>query len=200
MSTSHGPKILHEVLRHREAHPATECWPDSTMPADPAIATTSQKGTTTEKNGRMRPTFAPSSFSRSPVTPFRPSIGVPSAPKATGAVFPMSARPAAASGRKPRPMRMVAVTATVCRIPGAFKERAEAESNQQELQPAILGNVHQAVLHYLEAASHDGEVVEEDDVDDDPTDGKQAVAGSIHCRGRRHLTGHVKGENSDEKS
>ena len=97
-------------------------------------------------------------------------------------------------------MRMVAVTATGCsESRGAFKERAEAESNQQELQPAVLGDVHQAVLHDLEAASHDGEVVEKDDVDDDPADGKQAVAGSIHCRGRGHLTGHVKGEDSDEK-
>ena len=45
--------------------------------------------------------------------------GVPSAPKATGAVLPMSERPAAASGLKPRPMSIAAQIATGVPNPAA---------------------------------------------------------------------------------
>ncbi len=46
-------------------------------------------------------------------------MGVPSAPNATGAVLPTRARPAAGSGRKPRPISMAAEMATGVPNPAA---------------------------------------------------------------------------------
>src|SRR5262245_989395 len=84
----------------------------SLVARQPAKAQISQNGTITEKNGSCRPTMAPSLITSRPVAAASPTIGVPSAPKATGAVLAISDRPAAASGEKPRPIRMAPVTAT----------------------------------------------------------------------------------------
>ena len=62
-----------------------------------------------------------------PVTPDRAMMGVPSAPKATGAVLAMSDNPEAASGPKPRPMRIAAVTATGVPKPAAPSKNAPKE-------------------------------------------------------------------------
>ncbi len=51
-------------------------------------------------------------------------IGEPSAPKATGAVFAIRLRPDAASGEKPRPIRIEAVTATGVPKPAAPSKKA----------------------------------------------------------------------------
>ena len=51
-------------------------------------------------------------------------IGVPSAPKATGAVLAISDRPEAASGEKPRPISIAAVTATGVPKPAAPSKKA----------------------------------------------------------------------------
>ncbi len=50
--------------------------------------------------------------------------GVPSAPKATGAVLAIRDRPEAASGEKPSPIRMAAVTATGVPKPAAPSKKA----------------------------------------------------------------------------
>ena len=66
-------------------------------------------------------------------------IGVPSAPKATGAVFAISERPDAASGEKPSPIRIARGHRDRRAEAGrAFEERAEAERDQQQLQPPVL--------------------------------------------------------------
>jgi hypothetical protein len=51
-------------------------------------------------------------------------IGVPSAPYATGAVLAISESPDAASGEKPRPIRIAAVTATGVPNPAAPSKNA----------------------------------------------------------------------------
>ena len=53
--------------------------------------------------------------------------GVPSAPNATGAVLAISDRPDAASGEKPSPIRMAAVTATGVPKPAAPSKKAPNE-------------------------------------------------------------------------
>src|ERR1019366_9302850 len=99
----------------------------SFIPLNPAYAHTSQKGTSTEKNGRMRPTWAPRVNSEKPVTAARAMIGVPSAPKATRAVLAISDKPKACSGLKPRPIRSAAVTATGVPNPDAPSKNAPKE-------------------------------------------------------------------------
>ena len=94
------------------------------VPRSPAKAQTSQKGTTSEKTGSCRPTIALRRSRSSPVTLWRATIGVPSAPKATGAVLAISDRPEASSGEKPSPMRMAPVTATGVPKPEAPSKNA----------------------------------------------------------------------------
>ena len=66
-------------------------------------------------------------------------IGVPSAPNATGAVLAISDRPDAASGEKPRPIRIAAVTATGVPKPAAPSKNApKREGDQQQLQAPVL--------------------------------------------------------------
>ena len=58
------------------------------------------------------------------MTEARPWIGVPSAPKATGAVLAISERPEAASGEKPSPIRTAPVIATGVPKPEAPSKKA----------------------------------------------------------------------------
>ena len=72
--------------------------------------------------------------------------GVPSAPKATGAVLAISDRPDAASGEKPRPIRMPAVTATGVPKPAAPSKNAPK-------QKAISSNCSRRSAVMLESES-----------------------------------------------
>ncbi len=93
----------------------------------PTKAQISQKGTMTEKNGSWRPIMALNSWRSSPVTAASAMTGVPSAPKATGAVLAMSDKPDAVSGVKPRPISIAAVTATGVPNPAAPSKNAPRE-------------------------------------------------------------------------
>src|SRR5581483_10200421 len=93
-------------------------------PRQPANAQTSQKGTSSEKNGNWRPTMADNAISSRPVTLASVMTGVPSAPYATGAVFAISERPEAAKGEKPSPIKMAPVTATGVPNPAAPSKKA----------------------------------------------------------------------------
>ena len=88
------------------------------------MTATSQNGTITEKNGSWRPTIADRSSSGRPVTLARVMSGVPMAPKATGAVLPISDRPAAGRGRNPSPMSMAAQMAMGVPNPAAPSMKA----------------------------------------------------------------------------
>src|SRR6266850_7546442 len=100
ISTSQGPRKLEirncGIAKAAPAVSATGHTP--VMPRKPAMAQTTQNGTISEKNGSCRPTIWESAISLMPVTLLSAIIGVPSAPKATGAVFAIKESPAAASG------------------------------------------------------------------------------------------------------
>src|SRR3984957_4776812 len=100
----------------------------SFLPLQPANAQITQNGTSSEKIGNCRPTIAPRIYGSRPVTEARPWIGVPSAPKATGAVLAISDRPDAASGEKPRPISTAPVTATGVPKPDAPSKNAPNEN------------------------------------------------------------------------
>ena len=67
----------------------------------------------------LRPTIMLSDSSGNSVTRASAINGVPSAPNATGAVFPMSASPAAGKGLNPSPINMAAEMATGVPKPAA---------------------------------------------------------------------------------
>src|SRR5208282_6301116 len=100
MLTIHGP-CRFDISNCGTANetPATRmAGHTSSIALHPANAHTSQKGTRMQNGVRMRPAIAPSVTSLNPVTLASAMIGVPSAPKATGAVFAISDRPDACSG------------------------------------------------------------------------------------------------------
>ena len=63
------------------------------MPRMPSYTAINQKGTMSEKKGNCRPTMVLNVKASMPVTPWSAMMGVPIAPKATGAVFAMSESP-----------------------------------------------------------------------------------------------------------
>ena len=89
----------------------------------------------------------------SPLTPESATSGVPSAPKATGAVLAISEKPEACNGLKPMPIRRAAVTATGVPKPQAPSKNApKAKGDQDELEAAVLGDAHEALLEDFEVA------------------------------------------------
>ena len=67
----------------------------SLMPRQPSIMATSQKGTITDSSGSWRPAIWPILKGSMPVTWPPTMMGMPIAPKATGAVLAIRHRPAA---------------------------------------------------------------------------------------------------------
>src|SRR5215218_6782657 len=81
-------------------------------PSHPATTSDRYAGSTTERSGSCRPTAAPSRITSSPVTLASATIGTPTLPKATGAVFESSETTTARFGAKPTPTSKKAVIAT----------------------------------------------------------------------------------------
>ena len=105
-STSIGPKSCETAnCTAAKLPPATStAGHTSRSPRQPDIATTIQAGIKSEKNGNCRPAMMLITSGEIPVTLPSVMIGMPSEPKATGAVFANSASPAAYSGGKPTPI------------------------------------------------------------------------------------------------
>ena len=92
-------------------------------PRSPSMMNTSRNGTITATNGAWWPTIAPMCVAGMPVSVPAVVMGVPTAPKATGAVFASSTAVAARSGGTPRPSTMVAVMATGAPKPARASSR-----------------------------------------------------------------------------
>jgi hypothetical protein len=88
---------------------------------------------------------------------------------------------------------MAAVTATGVPNPDApSKKGTEGESDQQQLQPRVLRDAGHALLQHFEPTGHQRHPIEENDVQDYPSDWEQPVAGAIDGRDARHFDRHVK--------
>ena len=94
------------------------------IPARPAKAQISQNGIIKEKIGNCLPTIAEIAMTSYPWTVASVMIGVPNAPKATGAVFAIKDNTDAASGENPSPIKIAAVTATGVPKPAAPSKKA----------------------------------------------------------------------------
>ena len=80
-------------------------------------------------------------------------MGVPSAPKATGAVLAISERPDAESGENPSPISMAAGDRNRrTETRRALKKRAERKSDEQQLQPPVVADCADRALQHLELA------------------------------------------------
>ena len=97
MSTSSGPiALLHANCTTANVPPQTStAGATPRRPRHPLIVATSHAGTSSDTNGSCRPAMAPSVNAGMSVTAPSVRMGVPMAPKATGAVLAMSDRAAA---------------------------------------------------------------------------------------------------------
>ncbi len=90
----------------------------------PSIMNISHSGTSSDSSGSWRPVMAPILKASMPVTWPATMVGMPRAPKATGAVLAIRQRPAAFSGLWPRPTSSAAVMATGAPKPAAPSRKA----------------------------------------------------------------------------
>ena len=200
MSTSQGPwKLETRYCGSAKEAPATSsAGQTSIMRRKPTMAQISQNGTMIEKKGSWRPIMPESSSRSSPVTAESAMTGVPSAPKATGAVLAIRQRPAAESGEKPSPISMAAVTATGVPKPAAPSKKAPKQKAMN--RTCIRRSSEMPRIEWLqdvELALLVGQLVEEDDVEDDPSDRHQAEAGAVDGGHAGHAGRHAEGEDGD---
>ena len=155
-------------------------------PRRPSTISTSTSGTNRARIGVCRPTIDPSvpsalaSESRgSLLTPeaigASVTIGIASAPKATGAVFATSATVAALTGLNPSDISMTTEIATGVPKPGeGLEQRTEAEGDDDRLDPLVGADLLERAAQHLEVAGRHGEVVDPHRVDHDPQDREEA--------------------------
>jgi len=75
-----------------------------------------------------------------------------------------------------------------------FEERPEAEGDQQELQTLIRGDAGEALSQDCKIPLLDCHIIQEDQVENNPTDRKKPKGRSVHSRGEGHLAWHVEDE------
>ena len=128
-STSAGPTKLASAncTLANDTPQTTTAGHTPASPRQPAIATTIHAGMMSEKKGSCRPASAEIACTSRPVTFASVRIGVPRAPKATGAVLAMSAMQAASSAGNPAPARSAAEIATGAPNPAAPSRKAPNE-------------------------------------------------------------------------
>ena len=81
----------------------------------------------------------------------------------------------------------------------ALEEGAVGEGDQQQLQPPVLRDVGDRVFLDLAGAALVGELMQEDDVEDDPADRQEPGEAAEHRRLARHLGRHPVGEDRDDQ-
>ena len=79
----------------------------------------------------------------------------------------------------------------------AFEKGAEAERDQHELQPAIVGDPADAVLQHAEQPGLDRHPVEEDQVEDDPAHRRDREQRAVEPGPCRHSARHAEDEQGD---
>jgi hypothetical protein len=73
---------------------------------------------------------------------------------------------------------------------GALEKRAEAERDEQRLQPTVVSQRRDRLLDHLEAARANRNLIQQHCGVHDPADGKHAVERAVQCRQERQLHGH----------
>ena len=118
-----------------------------------------------------------------PVTWPATRIGIPMAPKATGAVLTIRHSPAAYSGLKPSPTSSAAVIATGApETGGPFEEGAEGEADNQHLQALVRCNRKNRRADNVELPGLYRDFIDEDRGDNNPRDRPQAVEEAVYHR------------------
>ena len=166
-------EVRDQELRIAKETPATRIAGQiSTIPRTPAKAQISQNGTITEKNGSCRPIIA------AELQQIEPGHGLQRdhrrAQRAVGDRRGVGDQRQARGGQRREAEADQDGAGDGDRraeTGRALEERAEAEGDEQQLQPAIVVTV--GCCSVVNASALVRELVEEDDVEDDPADRKR---------------------------
>ena len=82
----------------------------------------------------------------------------------------------------------------------SFEEGAERERDQEKLEAAVWGDADETVLQLRESAGADGELIQEENREDDPADGEESVADAETGCENGQADGHVKDDECDGES
>ena len=186
MSTSSGPtKLLHRNWTIANDPPLTSTAGHAPCkPRHPLMVTTSHAGTISDTMGSWRPAMALSRSEGIPVTAAERQNR-----RADGAV--RDRRRVGDQRQAGGIERREAEAHQECggdrhrraEAGSAFDEGAERERDEQRLNAPIGGQARDRTLDDLELSGLDGQVIEEDRVEDDPADGEQTVGRAVHgCR------------------
>ena len=192
----HQPRAVQvgdEELQHANGTPATRIAGQMpTMPRHPANAAISQNGTSTEKSGSCRPTMP---LKREQVEPAdRTERDDRRAERAE------RHRRRVGDEREARRRQRREAEADEQRAGDrdrraeagrALEERAEGERHEQQLQPRVRRDVRDALAQRREQPALVGELVQEDDVQDDPADRQQAEGRAVGGARERHRRRHA---------
>src|SRR5262249_35554231 len=74
----------------------------------------------------------------------------------------------------------------------ALEKSPECESNQNQLQPPVLGDSDQTTLQNFESSGCAGELIQEDDVENDPANRQESVTRPVSGGHEGHLGRHAK--------
>ena len=203
MSTSQGPwKLETRYCGTAKVTPATRsAGQTSIILRKPTKAQISQNGTISEKNGSWRP-IMPRELEQ-----VEPGDGRKRddrrAERAEGdgrGVGDQAEAGGARAARSRGPSAWPPVTATGVPKPAAPSKKAPKQkamnrscSRRSSEMPRI------DCLQHVERALLVGELVEEDDVEDDPADRQQAEAGAVDGGHARHACRHAEGEDGDDE-
>ena len=181
MSVSSGPTRFDtdELHRAKLTPAARTAGSTSSMRRQPASRTTRYAGMRSEKkrqlaadHGREVARGGRRRRGRGSGATRPPSVvtGMPIEPKATGAVLATSASTAAVTGSKPRPASIDALIATGAPKPAMPSMSApKQKATSRHLDAPVLGEPGERAADDVEVAARDGEVVEEDGVQDAPS-------------------------------
>ncbi len=81
----------------------------------------------------------------------------------------------------------------------ALKESTECEGDEEKLQAAVRSDSDDALLQESEPSCADGQLIEEEDGEDDPADRKETIACAEASRQQRKVCGHLKDGKRDDQ-
>ena len=170
----------------------TRSWPAAGLPEPPPPVDDEHQGQRHERRRGSASAARPSRRWSCGMDRWRVAsavIGEASAPKATGAVFAISAtrrrleRPEAQRDQHDDGDRHRRAEAGQ-----RLQQRTEAEGDDDRLDPQVGADPLERAAEHVEVAGRDGEVVDPDRVDDDPQDREEAVGRALAAGQQRPAT------------
>ena len=183
-------EVRDHELRDREEEPATrQAGQTSTMPRKPAIAHTSQNGTRARRTAAAGRPWRRGQLVQAGDLGERDDGGAERAVGDRGGVADEGQAGGGERLEAEADQHGGADRHRRAEAGRALDEGAESEADEEHLDAAVGREAGDCLLHHLELPGLDGDVVDEDCVQDDPADGEQAEQRAVQRGGAGHRGG-----------